>query len=294
MSSTILYKELFEVKILHHYFLDIGEKSWDTMTPEERDKMQLTYNVHDFFDIIPTIECKKALTSQSCIFKCTPEGFLVGVKAEPDDLHPGKFMPFKSLRDDLAFRFVVRLRDSSFMNYSDLPLLGHEGKMFVFKNFKVEGSENPLTLTSAPPVYTSASDQYPVSDGLFAYTMKVKDTSPFATLKTLSGTKVAPRMEILQGEFQTLQVDLRNFTPGFYLLHVVGDRPGYQDEVTFYLTDQPDIPFGVFEIRVKSDQPAFSLTSSDHLVSPVYKLRFRNRRTYWRYNGNFPGAPLCG
>jgi hypothetical protein len=346
MSSSILYKNLFEVRILHHYFLDSGEKSWNTMNPKERDKMELHYDIRDFLEITPTPECLKALIANKCVCKITSGGILVGIKAGHDDDNPGKFKPYKSPADDLSFSFLVRLRDMNFMNYTALPLQGREGKMFVFKNFSVSGPNAAASLTALPckfdpsikfmpgdmacddqgnpaklytalvktsadpevpenagdwltetidkktPLnYANSGDLYPLVNSIFNYTMKVADVAPVATLRNSAGTILTPRMVILPGNNKTLQVDLQSYPQGFYTIHIEGNTPGYIDDVTFYLSGQPDVPFGLIEIRAKSDKPGFNLTGDGYLLSPVFQLRFRNRRTYWRYYGSFPGSP---
>ena len=347
MSSSIFYKELFEVRILHHYFLDNGEQSWDPKNEEDTRRMEAHYDVREFFEITPTAECRDILNSYNCIFRITATGILVGIKAEPDEAHPGKFKPFKSPDDDVAFRFLVHLRDVNFMNYTALPLQGREVKMFIFKNFTAAGCIKSPSLTAVPPVYdpdavyypgdmlcddqalqaklytalvktsgdpevpasagdwfkettglatpmnyANAGDLYPVVNGLFSYTMKVTDTNPIATLSTFAGVPLSPQMEVQPGTYKTLQVDLKTFTPGFYRLHVEGDKPGYLDEVIFYLTNQAEPTFGLIEICVKSDVNDFNLTDTGYLLSPAFELRFRNRRTWWRYLGSFTGSPF--
>ncbi|MBV5311923.1 MAG: hypothetical protein JZU47_01435 [Prolixibacteraceae bacterium] len=343
MSQSLLYKSLFEVNILHHFFLNKGEQEWDKMSQEDKDKMESNYDIREIFDITPTPESIKSLSSHSCIFKKTSSGILVGIKAKPDQLNPGKFNSFVPLADNLTFRFLLRLKDLNFMNYTALPLKGNQGKIFVFSNslnntsnsfpalsaippvFKsgntympgdilTDDSNNPTKLFTAfvktgnnptlsadwqteignittPLSYVNVNDSFPVANGFFTYTMKVKDAKPIATLKNSSGFTIQPKMEVLPGDFQTLQVDLLKYPQGIYSIHIDSDNPTYHDDVTFYLLQGSEIPFALIEIKVKSNQPAYNLFDQEDLLSPTFEIRFRNRKTHWKYIGKLFDSP---
>jgi hypothetical protein len=343
MSQSLLYKSLFEINILHHFFLNKGEQEWDKMSQEDKDKMEYNYDIREIFDISPTPESIKSLSSHSCIFKKTATGILVGVKAKPDQLNSGKFNSFVPLADNLTFRFLLRLKDLNFMNYTALPLKGNQGKIFVFSNslnntsnsfpalnaippaFKLDSTympgdmltddaNNPTKLFTAlvktgnnptlsadwqteignittPLSYVNVIDSFPVSNGFFTYTMKVKDAKPIATLKNSSGFTIQPKMEVLPGDFQTLQVDLLKYPQGIYSIHIDSDDPTYHDDVTFYLLQGSEIPFALIEIKVKSNQPAYNLFDQGDLLSPTFEIRFRNRKTHWKYIGKLFDSP---
>jgi len=121
--------------------------------------------------------------------------------------------------------------------------------------------------------------------------MKVKNAKPIATLKNASGFTIQPKMEVLPGDFQTLQVDLLKYPQGIYSIHIDSDDPTYHDDITFYLLQGSEIPFALIEIRVKTKQAAFDLINQDELLSPTYEIRFRNRRTHWRYIGKLFDSP---
>ncbi len=333
MSSSIIYKTLFEVKILHHYFLNKGLLLWDKMTnQEEKDEIESNYDIRGVLEIKPSSDCKKILDNYNCIFRRTSFGISICIKAKTNNKQPIRFTPLKPLDKDLTFRFLIRLNDLNFMNYTALPLKNNKGKMFVFKNYTVSTSINFPSLNSIPPVYepekeympgdilfnqattppelltalvkttkntfiekewlketysnyANVNDRFPVVSGFFLYKMKEANTYPIATINTFSGNTIEPKMEILPGDFYTLQVDMRNFPPGFYSINIVNDSFSYSDDITFYLLRQNEIPLGLIEIKVKSDQAVYDLTNLDYLRSPTYELRFRNRLTHWRYVG---------
>ena len=110
MRSRIIYKSLFEIKLLHHYFLDKGEEIWDAMAPEDRDLMEEKYDIRDILEITPTPDCNTILNSHNCIFKQTSSGIRLGIKAKPVDTASQEFIPFIPLENDLSFRFLIRLK----------------------------------------------------------------------------------------------------------------------------------------------------------------------------------------
>ena len=344
MSLNIIYKNLFEIRLLNHYFLDKGEEIWDSMDQEEKDKMEASYDIRDIFDITPTPDCFNTLQSHCCIFKNTSSGIVVGIKAKPDEIEPEKFNSFIPLHKDLTFRFLIRTKDMNFTNYTALPLQGNSSTMFIFKNYSLKASLNFPSLSAIPPVYkagvtympgdmlsdhpsiqtklftalvktTNATstaedwlteagnaetrlnyanvmDRYPVAEGFFTYKMNHVNIYPVFTMKNSAGDIITPKAEILLGEYYTIQADLRNFPQGFYSVHIEGSNLPYQDDVTFYLMQQSDIPFGLIEIKVKSEQADYDLTDQDQLLSPYFELRFRNRRTFWRYFGKIFNIPF--
>lgn len=343
MSQSLIYKSLFEVKVRHHFFLNKGEQAWDSMSQQDKDSQEAKFDVRELFDITPTADCAKALSSYHCIFKRTSSGILIGIKALADAINLGKFKAFVTLDENLTFRFQVKLKDLNFMNYTALPLQGYRGKMFVLNNSITNASNSFPSLSVVPPVfeigklylpgdmlsddavnktklftalvktganpsgsvdwltevanvatplnYVNVNDRYSVANGFFTYTMSVADSYPVATLKNSAGFTIRPKMEVLQGDFQTLQVDMLKYPEGIYSIHIDSDNPAYHDDVTFYLLQGSETPFALIEIKVKSKQSAFNLTNQEDLLSPVFEIRFRNRRTHWRYIGKIFSTP---
>ncbi len=343
MSQSLIYKSLFEVKVRHHYFLNKGEQEWDSMNQEDKDKLEAKFDIREVLDITPTSDCTRALHAHNCVFKRTSAGIIVGIKSIADEFNAGKFKAFVSLSETQTFRFLVKLKDYNFMNYTALSLQPSSGKMFVLNNSITNASNNFPSLSTIPPVfengksylpgdmlsdnavnqtklftalvktsnnptgsddwltetanadtpmnYVNINDSYPVANGFFTYTMTEKDSYPVAILKDASGFTIKPEMEVLLGDFHTLQVDMRKYPEGIYSIHIDSDNSAYHDDVTFYLLQSSDTPFALLEIKVKSKKVAFDLTDQEDLLSPVFEIRFRNRRTHWRYLGKIFNTP---
>jgi hypothetical protein len=338
MAVTITYNKLFEVKILHHFFLNKGETGFDSMTDEDKALIMLNYDVREFFDIYPTPECQKVLSAHHCVFKATSQGIIIGIRAESDDHNPPNMSLFNPFDDGQVFTFVIQLKDMGFMNYTALPLTGNSGKIYVFRNQTSITPKIFPSLSSNPPVYTADTEYYPgdmladdsdnlttlftalkkttspvtntddwmaetlvdnvllnyanindqhsVVRGMLLYKVSIPDVTPSITVKTASGITISPNINILAGEYRTVQVDMRGFPDGFYTIHFESPDPPYDDDIAFYLFQQRSNPFGIISLALQSDNPDYNMIdSSGFLRSPVYELRFRNRRTYWRYVG---------
>lgn len=344
MSFHIIYKNLFEVKLLHHFFLNNGEQGWDAMEPEEKIRMEEQYDSREIFHIEPTADCSSLLKAHHALFRTTPSGFLVGIKSVADSILPGTFNPFAMPDEDLTFRFLVRIKDPNFLNYTALPLSGQDGHLYVFKNFQVTSpavfpslcavqplyipgkeyfpgdmlSNHPVNQTrlftarvktvnntsnasdwlneegnaTTPLRYASEGDRYQVASGIFNYKVKQENLIPQVTFKNGKGELIKPKLEILAGAHTTIQADLRGYPAGFYSLHAENANPAYLDDLNLYLLQEDIVPFGIIEIRVKSNQPGFDLLDQGHLLNPGFELRFRNRMTYWRYFGKYFEVPF--
>jgi hypothetical protein len=142
-----------------------------------------------------------------------------------------------------------------------------------------------------PLNYVNVNDRYSVANGFLTYKMTIENSYPIVILKNSAGDIIDPKIEILPGDFYTIQIDMRQFPEGFYSIHIDSDNPDYHDDLTFYLLQQREVPFGLIEIVVKSNQAAYNLTNMDDLLSPTFELRFRNRRTHWRYSGKIFDTP---
>ncbi|MBS3770390.1 MAG: hypothetical protein KGY69_09050, partial [Bacteroidales bacterium] len=81
-----------------------------------------------------------------------------------------------------------------------------------------------------------------------------------------------------------------NAKEGYYTLNVTNNADGSNLETfTFYFFKDavPENLLGIVHILGGSDKGSYSMTNSaGDLTSPEYRLRIRNRHTYWRYLSN--------
>ncbi|QIL74977.1 hypothetical protein [Hymenobacter sp. HDW8] len=77
------YQRLFEVRLLHHYWLDEGQTVFDALPEAERLQRLLTYDVRSFIPFAPTPATAKALQGLGGVFKSTALGALWPLRKAP-------------------------------------------------------------------------------------------------------------------------------------------------------------------------------------------------------------------
>lgn len=279
------YKRLFEVRLLHHYWLDEGKVVFDSLADDERGKRLLTYDVRPFLSVAPTATTEQRLKGLRCVFKTTALGFVV---AAPASVH---------VPDDALFEFVLTVQSADFFNYTALTLrkqdiyeLYHqpEDKIYrykenvpVFSNltgaFRGAILNKSLFLsTEIPPL--SANDQV---EALVQFgtalpsiaLLQLTSDQPAPTTQQLNGTATAPLPVFFH------QGDAPQIPPPSGL----GGVPLRGIELT---EEIPEDVFGLIRIvAVNASDADFSCTSAGLAkdVGPVFQIRFKNRSTIWTY-----------
>jgi hypothetical protein len=136
---TRRYRQLFAVEILHHLFLDEGDKIYDgqdDLPPSRKQKLLARYDVHEWMGVEPDGPSQHAMTGAGLVLKKTPTGFLVAVEVTADD--------DRKARASLAgtnLRFLLRLNPDT-GGRTALPLVREqEGALvaYVFGNEEARG-----------------------------------------------------------------------------------------------------------------------------------------------------------
>ena len=102
------YQRLFEVRLLHHYWLDEGGTLFDLL-PDPGRRL-LAYDRRPFLALTPTPATATALAGLGCVYRDTALGGLV---AAPDDA---------VIPDAAVFELVVTVRQAAFQHYTALTL----------------------------------------------------------------------------------------------------------------------------------------------------------------------------
>lgn len=117
MSITTKYKKLFEVQILHHYFLNTGTTHFEDLSSDKKLAKLNQYNVDDFLEIVPTTNTIQSLKNDRLKLIQTATGIMVVTPTST--LVPNS--PANSIGSG-KFVFGIFLRSSTFQNFSNLPL----------------------------------------------------------------------------------------------------------------------------------------------------------------------------
>jgi len=144
MGFTLTYKTLFEVKLLHHYFLNKAGDLFDNMSDADKSAVLRGYDVREFISIEPTADCARILSRYHLIYKNTPSGLIVGTRANQS---AGKFFPAFAVEDNLRFTFKVYFTDTFFSNYTALPLAKDRSAVYYFQNRKTNSPKKFPHLT---------------------------------------------------------------------------------------------------------------------------------------------------
>ena len=292
MTETVStgYQRLFQIRLLHHYWLDEGATAFDLLASQaEREERLLSYDRRSFFEVAPTAATAEALEGLGCVYKDTTLGCVV---AAPKT---------KVFPDDATFEFIVKVRHPAFYNYSALTLrpqkiyeLYHqpEDKTYRYKEnvpllsnltgaSRGTGADKVLFLSAELPAL-AADDQ---AEALFV---------AGAALLQLTGDQPGASSQQIAAQATDLpvflhQADRQAIVPPAGLVGAPGR--GIQ------LTD--DIPDDVFIlIRLSSlrpDDTDFSFIDSNGQAksdSPVFEVRFKNRSSIWRYLDKSTGAEI--
>lgn len=132
MGFNKVYRTLFNIEILHNYFLDEGLSEYGfppagpDYTAEEKKILKRIegnldrYQLSSFMRIEPTARTVQQLKNMRSTFSQTSKGFQVAT-CEGDNNEP--FIPFPS---DLKFDFIARITDQFFENYTDITIARSE------------------------------------------------------------------------------------------------------------------------------------------------------------------------
>lgn len=144
MSFDLSYRQLFEINIFHNFFLNNGESVYINMPNAEKEKMIRKYDFEKFMTISPSIATAKVLKNYKMQLKRTKTGFKIFIKIKELDEGDPFFNrdPFIEIPLDLELIFTLKINDSQFENYTDLPFSQH--RLFYFSNaipLRIESNE---------------------------------------------------------------------------------------------------------------------------------------------------------
>ncbi len=127
----MVYKTLFNIDLLHAYFLDKGDKKYhasnanDELSDEEKEESLRSYNLFDFMEIIPNKRTRSIAKNHRILIRNHAKGIRVltstlRVNSEEGNDVVERFNPVVGLSDDVIFTFFIKAKDRFFLNYSDI------------------------------------------------------------------------------------------------------------------------------------------------------------------------------
>lgn len=158
MSFEFSYGLLFEVTLLHNYFLNNAEETYESMSPTDKEKMIQKYTIDSFISITPTTETASIIRNHKLLFKKTRTGFCVFVKVKETD----ETDPFISIPLPKKLDFLIRINDYQFENYTDIEFVLNQ--IFLFTNVKPTTETNPFSYISKSDETELISNDYLASE----------------------------------------------------------------------------------------------------------------------------------
>lgn len=292
MSERIVngFKRLFEVRLLHHYWLDDGLNIFDTLPDIVRNKRLLEYDSRNFLEIKPTSSTQNKLKGLGGVFRNTALGLVVAVPKNTQ------------VADNETFTFVITVNDPNFNNYTALTLLKkgiyesylqvgentvtyrYKENVPVFSNLsgslRGAGANKTLYLSKEIPASSPADkvEFFNIKDGAL---VQLTSSQPDAEIQKID--PVAANMPVFFN-----QGDLPTIVPPAGLTGVPGKGIKLENEI-------PDNVFGLISIAAKNPVDGdFSCTTAGlpKPICPVFQIRLKNRSAIWKYFGKSTGLPL--
>jgi hypothetical protein len=283
MAERIIngFKRLFEIRLLHHYWLDEGATVFDLMPMQkQRDTRLLSYDMRSFFTVAPTAATAKTLRGLGVMVKETALGCVV---AAPDN---------SELPLDAMFEFVVTVQRIDIFNNTALTLRPQrivernhppEKKTYRFKeNVPVlsnltgasrgSGSDKALFLSREIPEIT---DDDPVESLVLSGNALLQLTGDQPGAGTHQLDALATKLPVF-----VHQGDVPPIVPP-------ADLVGAPARGIILSDDIPDNVFVLIRLSaVRDDDGDFSLVDTGGHIKfphPVFQIRFKNRSTIWKY-----------
>jgi len=279
------YKRLFEVRLLHHYWLDEGGTLFDLL-PDPTRRL-LTYDRRPFLNLTPTPATAQLLAALGCVYRDTALGGLV---AAPDDA---------LIPDDAVFELVLTVQQAAFQNYTALTLpprkiyelyYAAEDKLYRYKeNVPVLSNLTGVTRGAGPTLSLYLSSEIPAAaptDRVEALVdvagalHQLTSDQPGAATRQLAPTVASVPVFVHQADAPAL-------VPPAGLAGVPARGLRLTDGI-------PDDVFALIRIAaVRPGNAAFNCTVGGKARAdyPVFQVRFKNRSTVRHYFNRGTGAP---
>ncbi|WP_103069631.1 hypothetical protein [Aquimarina sediminis] len=152
------FKRLFEVRILHDYYLtEVDGTSFFKHNEEEKEEILLKktersiYDISEQFIIQPLENTKVKMNEYNMVISKTSLGFIIGVEVKTEDIVGARaYRPKLSIPEDVKLRFSIRPKIPFFKTITALSFKSSFPSIYYFTN------KEKLELNEATaPVYQS-------------------------------------------------------------------------------------------------------------------------------------------
>ena len=284
------YTLLFDVRILHHYWLDDGTTLFDRLSPLQQRSQLLKYDLRNILSIVPTPQTRELIRGLGGILRLTSFGVVVLV-------NPGERIP-----DDAVFDFTVSVVDSDYASYTSYGLVvprtmhvveNSSGKALQYRaNASLFSNLTGVSRGSGAGRQLYLSREYPTRQTADRIEWLVRDagrifqrlSDPPQSRYALLGTATELPVFAHHGDVPPIAArsGLTGELPSRGILLPEGARA---DAIAL--------------IRIAAKHPSsthFSCTTDGRAraQAPIFQVRLKNRQTIWRTidRGNAAAAPI--
>ena len=264
----MVYKTIFNIIVNHGYFLDEGEDKFSNMNQKEKEGALKNYDINDYLRIAPTEATKTIMNNHRLLFRPHAFGFrILAETIEKKVALDTKYSPLILLADDLNFTFRIVATDPFFDSYSQI-VSRDDMRLYLFTNKKpsteADGFANIFT-----------------SDGTIDTSFLLKENSTRKLVYEVA--KEDESLKTISNLFSIANIPVANI-----------DKVEEVKQIRRYVRSKKrNGLLGFIRLRVKGDanHNLFEFDNSDptHIkqyvlgTAPEFTLRFKNRKTFWRY-----------
>lgn len=140
MAFKVIYKNLFEIMLLHDFYLKDPAAFHEPGTGEELTLQrnilsQNNYHIGRVLLVEPTQECLHLLRGRRMVFRPTATGFVVAMEVVLEtDGSDDHYLPFIPLEEGLRLSFRLRIKDPHFAHYTNLRVQPGVAGNYYFSN----------------------------------------------------------------------------------------------------------------------------------------------------------------
>lgn len=265
MAFRILYDTLFSVELLHSYFLDDGDVTFQSMNDDEKEKQLKKYNFLDAINVIPSLATYRIMKNHKLILVKESRGFKVlsNVLEDTNKLKSSSF-----LNSELTLTFFLYKKDYLFDNYTEL--IEENNQLYYFSNRKPVTEANPFSY-----IPTNISNDLVTED--FLITEESTQQLWFDIQQANINAEINKRLDLIaeldqddlitdEGKLiieQSIQKETGKGLLGIIELKMIGDNT-----------------MDVVEIDTSDPNESKSFLLDPF---PAFKIHFDNRKTIWKY-----------
>lgn len=246
------FRELMELEVTHEYFTD------GVFPPGT-------------FRITPTESTLILLQQNTLQFRSTVSGCMLGYG------YTDNYSPLKRLEEPLVLSFMIELNDNNFLNYTDLPFVIEESRIFYFHNKELE-KEDSAHKNLSDDRFVGDDDRIEVSHPRFVYQFEEPQYGD-VEIQVMDAADEVVFEEILIDGAMACDINLFDYPEGKYTLYIDG-----LPEKSFYTYSGLKPLFGVMDILIDPNEFGdYSFFDDEELVQQKYTLNFKARSVRWNY-----------